>query len=385
MKKKIYINVIFAFTVLSTLEFCFFRYLNMTNEAIVENLIQCMILNVAALAFYTWNEDNKLSNIELVFEFDKRWDEIIKIIDEEFNSIKKEISDKKADIEDNEYLAKIELLKETQNKLEFLLRKIRYYEGNIFGNKTKIKSYIDFDYAINSIAEAANLIFEINISNNEVSKGRRELLELYEQNLNGIKDYVDEISAYKKDYNKIKDIDMIIEDIKSYIKVNDNNDNYKEKIDNEEKNDNNKYKNPIGESVGDNRYFKSKDKLNLIFTSRNWNESNNDIYETWYTIPQKGKRSLEEGKNYYFVVREINEKNEFSYLYLSYKNIKNLVEEKNNANKDSETDDNYIHFYFRWNKYDNGSIVTDTRNNIELKENTYELGKLKLKDNKLFK
>lgn len=198
MKKKIYINVIFAFFVLSTLEFCFFRYLNMTNETIVENLIQCMILNVAVLAFYTWNEDNKLSNIELVFEFDKRWDEIIKIIDEEFNSIKKEISDKKAEIEDNEYLNKLELLKETQIKLKFLLDKISYYEGNIFGNKTKIKSYIDFDYAINSIAEATNLIFEINISNIEVSKGRRELLELYKQNLNGIKDYVNEIFVYKK-------------------------------------------------------------------------------------------------------------------------------------------------------------------------------------------
>lgn len=385
MKKKIYINVIFAFTVLSTLEFCFFRYLNMTNEAIVENLIQCMILNVAALAFYTWNEDNKLSNIELVFEFDKRWDEIIKIIDEEFNSIKKEISDKKAEIEDTEYLAKLELLKETQIKLKFLLDKISYYEGNIFGNKTKIKSYIDFDYAINSIREATNLIFEINKSNIEVLKGRRELLELYKQNLNGIKNYVNEIFIYKKDYNRINDIDMIITDIEYYIEENDKNENYEEKIDNEEKNDNNKYKNPIGNSVGNNRYFISIDNSNLMFTSRNWNESNNDIYETWYTIPKNGKRSIEEGKGYYFIVREINEKNEFSYLYLSYKNIKNLVEEKNNANNNSETDDNYIHFYFRWNKYDNGSIVTDTRNNIKLKENTYELGKLKLKGKQLFK
>lgn len=351
----------------------------MTNETIVENLIQCMILNVAVLAFYTWNEDNKLSNIELVFEFDKRWDEIIKIIDEEFNSIKKEISDKKAEIEDNEYLAKLELLKETQIKLKFLLDKISYYESNIFGNKTKIKSYIDFDYAINSIAEATNLIFEINISNIEVSKGRRELLELYKQNLNGIKDYVNEIFVYKKDYNKIKDIDMIITDIESYIKENDSNGNYEEKI------DNNKYKKLIGESVRNNRYFKSSDNLNLIFTSRNWNESNNDIYETWYTIPKEGKRSLEEGKNYYFIVREMNEKNEFSYLYLSYENIKNLVNKKNDTNNNLETDDNYIHFYFKWNKYDNDSLVTDTRNNIKLKENTYELGKLQLKGKQLFK
>lgn len=385
MKKKIYINVIFAFTVLSTLEFCFFRYLNMTNEAIVENLIQCMILNVAALAFYTWNEDNKLSNIELVFEFDKRWDEIIKIIDEEFNIIKKEISDKKAEIEDNEYLAKLELLKEAQIKLKFLLDKISYYEGNIFGNKTKIKSYIDFDYAIKSIKEATELIFEINKSNIEVSKARRVLLELYKHNLHGIKKYVNEIFVYKKDYNKINDIDMIIADIESYINENDKNENYEERIGNEEKNDNNKYKNPIGNSIGNNRYFISIDNANLMFTSRNWNESNNDIYETWYTIPKEGKRSLEEGKGYYFIVREMNEKNEFSYLYLSSDNIKNLVEEKNITNNNSETDDNYIHFYFRWNKYDNGSMVTDTRNNIKLKENTYELGKLKLKGKQLFK
>lgn len=385
MKKKIYINVIFAFTVLSTLEFCFFRYLNMTNEAIVENLIQCMILNVAALAFYTWNEDNKLSNIELVFEFDKRWDEIIKIIDEEFNIIKKEISDKKAEIEDNEYLAKLELLKEAQIKLKFLLDKISYYEGNIFGNKTKIKSYIDFDYAIKSIKGATELIFEINKSNIEVSKARRVLLELYKHNLHGIKKYVNEIFVYKKDYNKINDIDMIIADIESYINENDKNENYEERIGNEEKNDNNKYKNPIGNSIGNNRYFISIDNANLMFTSRNWNESNNDIYETWYTIPKEGKRSLEEGKGYYFIVREMNEKNEFSYLYLSSDNIKNLVEEKNITNNNSETDDNYIHFYFRWNKYDNGSMVTDTRNNIKLKENTYELGKLKLKGKQLFK
>lgn len=385
MKKKIYINVIFAFTVLSTLEFCFFRYLNMTNEAIVENLIQCMILNVAALAFYTWNEDNKLSNIELVFEFDKRWDEIIKIIDEEFNIIKKEISDKKAEIEDNEYLAKLELLKEAQIKLKFLLDKISYYEGNIFGNKTKIKSYIDFDYAIKSIKEATELIFEINKSNIEVSKARRVLLELYKHNLHGIKKYVNEIFVYKKDYNKINDIDMIIADIESYINENDKNENYEERSGNEEKNDNNKYKNPIGNSIGNNRYFISIDNANLMFTSRNWNESNNDIYETWYTIPKEGKRSLEEGKGYYFIVREMNEKNEFSYLYLSSDNIKNLVEEKNITNNNSETDDNYIHFYFRWNKYDNGSMVTDTRNNIKLKENTYELGKLKLKGKQLFK
>ena len=385
MKKKIYINVIFAFTVLSTLEFCFFRYLNMTNEAIVENLIQCMILNVAALAFYTWNEDNKLSNIELVFEFDKRWDEIIKIIDEEFNIIKKEISDKKAEIEDNEYLAKLELLKEAQIKLKFLLDKISYYEGNIFGNKTKIKSYIDFDYAIKSIKEATELIFEINKSNIEVSKARRVLLELYKHNLHGIKKYVNEIFVYKKDYNKINDIDMIIADIESYINENDKNENYEERSGNEEKNDNNKYKNPIGNSIGNNRYFISIDNANLMFTSRNWNESNNDIYETWYTIPKEGKRSLEEGKGYYFIVREMNEKNEFSYLYLSSDNIKKLVEEKNITNNNSETDDNYIHFYFRWNKYDNGSMVTDTRNNIKLKENTYELGKLKLKGKQLFK
>ena len=186
-------------------------------------------------------------------------------------------------------------------------------------------------------------------------------------------------SFIKKDNNKIKDIDMIIADIESYIKENDSNGNYEEKI------DNNKYKKLIGESVRNNRYFKSSDNLNLIFTSRNWNESNNDIYETWYTIPKEGKRSLEEGKNYYFIVREMNEKNEFSYLYLSYENIKNLVNKKNDTNNKLETDDNYIHFYFKWNKYDNDSLVTDTRNNIKLKENTYELGKLQLKGKQLFK
>ena len=83
-------------------------------------MIQLMTLNVACLAFYTWCEDNRRSNIELIFAFDKRWDEIIEIIDDEFNKTKNEFAEKKADNEDKEYLRQ---LKKNSGKVEVFTRK----------------------------------------------------------------------------------------------------------------------------------------------------------------------------------------------------------------------------------------------------------------------
>lgn len=92
------------FVVLFIIEFVILIILGIEFEKIIEYMIQLMTLNVACYAFYTWYEDNRRSNVELIFAFDKSWDEIIEIIDDEFNKTKKEFAEKKADSEDKEYL-----------------------------------------------------------------------------------------------------------------------------------------------------------------------------------------------------------------------------------------------------------------------------------------
>lgn len=121
MKNRFIVRLLILFVLSSLIELFLLIYWAIGCEKIIENIIQFMLLNVAILAFYTWYEDNRRLNIELVFEFDKRWDEIIKIIDDEFNKIKKEFADKKAEIEDRKYLNQLSSLKRTQNKLKFLL------------------------------------------------------------------------------------------------------------------------------------------------------------------------------------------------------------------------------------------------------------------------
>ena len=117
MKNKFIVKLLIIFIVLILIEFFIVWLLGMDCAKMIENMIQFMILDVAGLAFYTWYEDNRRSNVELVFAFDKRWDEIIEIIDDKFCKIKKEFAEKKADNENKDYLRQ---LKKTQDKLKFL-------------------------------------------------------------------------------------------------------------------------------------------------------------------------------------------------------------------------------------------------------------------------
>lgn len=340
-------------------------------------MIQLFLLNVTILAFYTWHEDNKLSNIELAFEFDKRWDEIINTIEKEYNDVKEKIAKDKAEIEDNDYLVQLKLLKNSQQKLRFLLDKIKYYEGNFF--EKKIKSYIDFGSAITNISESADLIFEINKSTFEILNSRKELLNLYKDNLTEIKRYLDE-SDYRRNSSITKtceDIDITITNINEYIQESNsirNKSNEKDNII--------IYNTLIGKAVGNSRYFKPTDDSILIFTSRNWNEDNDNIYETWYSLP---KRCLREKKDYYFIVREPNERSEYPFLRLNNNKLVELVKQKNSEEESTlESDENYIHFYFKWNKVLKNTSVKDTRNDITLEKGTYELGKAQLRDGQLF-
>ena len=340
-------------------------------------MIQLFLLNVTILAFYTWHEDNKLSNIELAFEFDKRWDEIINTIEKEYNDVKEKIAKDKAEIEDNDYLVQLKLLKNSQQKLRFLLDKIKYYEGNFF--EKKIKSYIDFGSAITNISESADLIFEINKSNFEILNSRKELLNLYKDNLTEIKRYLDE-SDYRRNSSITKtceDIDITITNINEYIQESNSVRNKSKEKDNIII-----YNTLIGKAVGNSRYFKPTDDSILIFTSRNWNEDNDNIYETWYSLP---KRCLQEKKDYYFIVREPNEKDEYPFLRLRNNQLVEFVNRKSNKEKmDLAPDENYIHFYFKWNKVLKDTNVKDTRSDIILEKGTYELGKAQLRDGQLF-
>lgn len=95
MKRLFIVKLLIIFAVLFLLEYIILSCLKIEREKLIENMIQLMTLNVACLAFYTWCEDNRRSNIELIFAFDKRWDEIIEIIDDEFNKTKNEFAEKK--------------------------------------------------------------------------------------------------------------------------------------------------------------------------------------------------------------------------------------------------------------------------------------------------
>ena len=377
LKKRFFTNVVVVFLILSFFEFFLLKYINIDSEKIIENMIQLFLLNVTILAFYTWHEDNKLSNIELAFEFDKRWDEIINTIEKEYNDVKEKIAKDKAEIEDNDYLVQLKLLKNSQQKLRFLLDKIKYYEGNFF--EKKIKSYIDFGSAITNISESADLIFEINKSTFEILNSRKELLNLYKDNLTEIKRYLDE-SDYRRNSSITKtceDIDITITNINEYIQESNiirNKSNEKDNII--------IYNTLIGKAVGNSRYFKPTDDSILIFTSRNWNEDNDNIYETWYSLP---KRCLREKKDYYFIVREPNERSEYPFLRLNNNKLVELVKQKNSEEESTlESDENYIHFYFKWNKVLKNTSVKDTRNDITLEKGTYELGKAQLRDGQLF-
>ena len=369
MKNRFIVRLLILFVLSSLIELFLLIYWAIGCEKIIENIIQFMLLNVAILAFYTCYEDNRRLNIELVFEFDKRWDEIIKIIDDEFNKIKKEFADKKAEIEDRKYLNQLSSLKRTQNKLKFLLEKINHYEDK----NIKVKSYIDIYSVVNGIEEAVDLILDVKKLNSEPLK---ELLDLYKQNLGNINEYIKRIDSYKDSDKMTCTIDTLIENIDIYTNEDTNEDT--EVSTNSEDSES---KILIGESVGNNRYFKSKDESNIILTSRNWNEEDNEKYVTWYRIPKKGKKSLDDKKDYYFIVREANENNEFPYLYISNNNLKDLVQEKDIKN----TDDNSIHFYFKWDKKNYELGVIDERNGITLEADKYELGKVQLRDEKLFK
>lgn len=120
----------------------------------------------------------------------------------------------------------------------------------------------------------------------------------------------------------------------------------------------------------------------LIFTSRNWHEGNDNIYETWYSVP---KRCLQDKKDYYFIVREPNEKDEYPFLRLRNNQLVEFVNRKSNKEKMVlAPDENYIHFYFKWNKVLKNTSVKDTRSDIILEKGTYELGKAQLRDGQLF-
>lgn len=351
------------FVVASLMEGCVLCSLNMECHKKIENIIQFMLLNVAILAFYTWHEDNKRSNVELAFEFDKRWEEMITIIRKEIDEIEKESHDKKADIDVKKYLKKLE---QTQGNLKFFLEKIKYY-----ADKNVENSYIDIISILNKLEESATLIIDISDKNPEE---RNIVLKFYKENLEEIYTYIERTKIYKNSdemKSRIDDIKNIIESC---------NENSTESSDDNPKSS----KKLIGKSVGNVRYFKSTNESNILFTSRNWNGENSEKYGTWYTIPKTGERSLKEtedkDKGYYFIVREVDKNNEFPYLYISNKGLRELFKKKK-----MDTDDNYVHLYFNWYKDNYALGVTDERDAIELDKGTFELGKAKLVDGNLYK
>lgn len=387
MKRKSYkensikTSIILSFCILTFIEIIILVGFNFPLNTIIEHMIQLMLFNVALLAFFTWSEDNKISNLGLVFEFDKRWDETITLIDNEFNSIKENINEKKAEMKVEEYLKQLELLENTQKKLKLLLKKIEYYETQ----NTKLKSYIDIDSTVIGIRKAVNLISEINISSSEISINKQNLLELYKNNLITIYEYVNKINS-EREYEEKDKIKELIFDIKSIIEENKNDENSNEDMhkDSDGNNANNKYQTLIGRPVGNNRYFvpSENNESSLIFTSRNWNEENEGKISTWYTVPKKDKKSIEENKDYYFIVREENLNNEFPYIYISNEKLKELISKK--KNEAVENNDDYYHFYFNWDKNYNNSVVRDERAEIELEKGMYRLGWAKLIDKNLY-
>lgn len=368
MKNRFMVKLLITCIGLFLIEYFILWYLEIDREKMIENMIQLMILNVAGLAFYTWYEDNRRSNVELVFAFDRRWDEIIKIIDDELSKITKEFAKDKADNKNKEYLMQ---LKKTQNKLRFLLKKINYYEGK----NIKEKSYIDLNSVVEGMNEAITLILDTERNKKKI----KEILDIYKNNLENIKDYINKTNIYTDDDQIIKNVEKVIEYIKNF--EDDNEDDTNDSENRTDINDKEACDGIIGTSVGNNRYFKPKaDSNHYVYTSRNWNEEDNENYGTWYTIPKTGKGSVNYKKDYYFIVREANEENLYPYLFIENGNLKKMIKKKNKT-----TGDNLIHFYFKWNKYDYTLKVTDERNGITLPKGKYELGEAELKGKTLYK
>lgn len=256
--------------------------------------------------------------------------------------------------------------------MKFLLEKMNYFEAK---NKQE-KSFIDFNSVVDGIDESVNLIFDLEKINSDKLK---EIFYLYKKNLEDIKHYIGRTEIYRNT-DIIAKIEKTIENIDSYENADSQEkdsepiiaDTYKDYICN---------KKVIGISIGNNRYFKPRaGSNNYVFTSRNWNEEDADNYGTWYAIPDKVKNSMDENENkdYYFIVREANERNEYPYLKITNENLKKLITEKNKT-----TNDNCIHFYFKWNKNNFNSKVTDERSGVPLPMGTYELGTAELNGKRL--
>ena len=357
MKDRLIVKLLAIDFMFFIIGYMILRYMNIEREKTIENMIQIMILIVAGSAFYTWYVDNKRSNVELVFQFDKRWDELIKIIGDECDEASAKVKQNLADNNNNKLLYRLE---EPQERLKFFLEKIEYY-----GNKHVEKSYIDIVSIVKKIRKSVELLIDIVDID---SKEKDKVLALYRQNLVDRKYYIEATKIYKNPCKMCHQIDTTIEIIDYYNNSDDSNLGGSENI--------------IGKAVGYDRYFNSTDKSNILFTSRNWNEEDTEKYTTWYTIPKEGDRSWDTGKNFYFIVREKNEKDEYPYLYIDNNKLIKLI--KNIDKKDNN--DKYIHFYFMWHKkYDNNKEVYDARNDIWLGDETYELGKAKLEEGNLYK
>ena len=256
--------------------------------------------------------------------------------------------------------------------MRFLLEKMNYFEAK---NKQE-KSFIDFNSVVDGIDESVNLIFDLEKINSDKLK---EIFYLYKKNLEDIKHYIGRTEIYRNT-DIISKIEKTIENIDSYENADSQEkdsepiiaDTYKDFICN---------KKVIGISIGNNRYFKPRaGSNNYVFTSRNWNEEDADNYGTWYAIPDKVKNSMDENENkdYYFIVREANERNEYPFLKITNENLKKLITEKNKT-----TNDNCIHFYFKWNKNNLNSEVTDERSGVPLPMGTYDLGTAELNGKRL--
>ena len=289
------------------------------------------------------------------------------IIGDECDEASAEVKKNLANNNNSKFLEKLE---EPQERLEFFLEKIEYYR-----NKHVEKSYIDIVSIVKKIGKSVELLIDIVDID---SKEKDKVLKLYRKNLADIKDYIEVTKIYKNPCKMCHQIDTIIEiidNIDNYNNIDDSNLGGSENI--------------IGKAVGYDRYFNSTDKSNILFTSRNWNEEDAEKYTTWYTIPKEGDRSWDMGKNFYFIVREKNEKDEYPYLYIRNNDLKNLIEKKEEKEEKEkkENNDKYIHFYFRWHKkYDNNKKVYDARNHICLDDIiTYELGKAKLEEGNLYR
>jgi hypothetical protein len=369
---RFFLKIIFMFFVLSIIECFVLLVLNIECKKIIENMIQFMLLNIAALAFYTWNADNRRANIELAFEFDKRWEEKLTIIGEEFRLNDEEFHKELADKDLVKYLND-----STKNhkKIEFLLKKIEYYE-----NKNPcITSYIDIGLLLELIIKELSLLANI-VTDKALDKKTLNItngvIKLHNQNYNKIQNYIKKTGIYK-DYVVINEIEHLLNDLNE-IKIKDTN---KEDVMDSTDSEVDVYTKEIGKAIGHNRYFKPSDKSIMISTSCNWND---DVtkYGTWYAIPKEVLKDETVKKDYYFVVREENERKEFPFLFMSNDNLKNLIEEKKNKCNENgkKINDNLIHFYFQWNKNGDGGEVSDERSHIPLDANTYKVGKAKLKD-----